>query len=169
MTYSEIVAVFGGSDGEATRTMYAKLERLGAAGAIAVNVLRAQKTSERAKRYRGGGYKARSYETKQWSLGNLARLLESAAGEAGIEAWGWRRDERQPRHQWVLYVELPGVGQVSYHTDERGVGPSFPRDWDGVRGVGGTRACRYASFLFDPSAREREVVVSGHDAGTELA
>ncbi len=71
--------IYKGSDGEATRRLYAHLETLGHVGVIAMNLFRAQKTSDRAKKYRGGNargsYRSQSYETKNWSLGQLVEAL----------------------------------------------------------------------------------------------
>lgn len=121
--------IYLGSDGEATSALYARLEALGAVGLVAVNLFRAQKCSERAKVYRGRGYRSEAYERKNWSLGNLCAALESKSAALGL-AWGWRRDPQQEFFPWVLYVELP-TGQVSFHARERGVGPDYPREWDG--------------------------------------
>lgn len=52
-TLADLIAVYRGSNGDVTRALYERLEHLGPAGAIAVNLLRACKTTERAKRYRG--------------------------------------------------------------------------------------------------------------------
>jgi hypothetical protein len=50
----DVALVYEGSNGDATRVLYARLEALGPIGAIAVNVFRAHKSSARAKVYRGG-------------------------------------------------------------------------------------------------------------------
>jgi hypothetical protein len=149
MTYdfAEVMAVYLGSDGEATRALYAGLEsQHGAAGAVAVNVFRACKCSERAKVYRGRGYRGAAYDRKQWSLDNLAAALSRQADELGI-VWGWGVDEAQPVHRFVLYVDLP-TGQVSYHTGVRRAGPDYAGEWDGVRGEGPRRICRWIASLF---------------------
>ena len=49
-----VMQTYQGSDGEATRALYAELQQRGPVGVIAVNLFRAQKNSARAKVYRGG-------------------------------------------------------------------------------------------------------------------
>lgn len=149
MTLHEVMCVYMGSDGAKTRELYRRLERVGPQGTIAVELLRAQKSSERAKVYRGA-YKGKSYDKKQWAMNNLVRVLEVHAADFGI-TWGWGIDEAQPFHKQVLYVDLPDCGQVSFHTAERGSGPDYPGQWDGVRNASPGRVCRYAANI---SAKE---------------
>lgn len=124
-----VIAIYEGSDGDATKALYAALDKLGPIGLIAVNLFRAQKCSSRAKVYRGRSYKAEAYDRKNWSLSLLTLVLEKHAAELQIK-WGWREDPRQEFHKWVLYVELP-TGQVSFHTAIRGFGPDYLTEWDG--------------------------------------
>lgn len=140
---------FEGKEPEATKVLYTRLEALGPVGAIAVNLLRAAKTSSRAKVYRGPGSRAwrrESYDRKGWSIGNLCRLLAEHAPTAGIAAWGWGRDEEQPVYRDVFYVELP-TGQVSFHSEKRLDGPDYPAAWDGVEGKGGDRIISWCAPL----------------------
>jgi hypothetical protein len=67
--------IYAGSDGEATKRLYAELEALGLVGVIAMNLFRACKASARAKVYRGGGYRGMAYDKKQWSIGQLVEAL----------------------------------------------------------------------------------------------
>ena len=122
-------AIFEGSDGEATRALYARLEAFGPVGIVAMNLFRAQKCSSRAKVYRAGRFRRDAYERKTWSLTNLAQVLEAHGAELGLR-WGWKVDPQQERHCWVLYVDLP-QGQVSFHMGARGKGPDYDGDWDG--------------------------------------
>jgi hypothetical protein len=145
-----ITRIYTGSDGDATKALYAQLEALGPRGVIAVNVFRATKCSERAKVYRGGipgkgSYRSAAYERKQWSMTNLCRALETHAAALGIR-WGWAEDPEQAINRWVLYCDLP-TGQVSFHTAARGVGPLYTGEWDGIRGAGPGRVCRFAAAL----------------------
>lgn len=144
---AEIMSIYLGSDGEATKALYARLEALGPAGAIAVNLFRAQKNSARAKVYRGRGYRGMAYERKQWALDNLAKILSEHAAACGL-LWGWGVDEHQPYHRHVLYVELRN-GQVSFHTDRRGEGPDAPREWDGARDASPQRICGFVAQLLE--------------------
>jgi len=137
-----VAEIYAGSDAEATKALYAELERRGAIGVIALNLLRACKASARAKVYRGGNshgrYKDQAYQKKEWSLRQLCEVLValddgkgcSTPGcgfpdgkpcigcnrvvSHGVVAWGWKEDPAQTFHRWVLYVHLL-VGQVSFH------------------------------------------------------
>ena len=151
MTLFQLLDVFNGSDGEATKALYVRLENLGPIGHVAVNLFRAQKCSDRAKVYRGGApgqgsYRGLAYERKQWAMDNLCRVLGDQALNLSI-CWGWKRDPLQEFHAWVLYVDLPS-GQVSFHTGARGVGPDYPGDWDGVTEVATGRILKLIESLF---------------------
>jgi hypothetical protein len=149
--FIELMQVYTGSNGEATKALYDRLEKLGAAGVIAMNLFRAEKASERAKKYRGGNghgsYRGQAYEKKQWSIGLLAVALTMHARELGL-TWGWGEDAKQEFHRWVLYVDLP-TGQVSFHTEPRGEGPDYAGQWDEIRGMGPTRVCRWIVSLLE--------------------
>jgi hypothetical protein len=145
-----VLLVYLGSNAQATKSLYERLENKGPKGVLAANLIRAQKSSSRAKKYRGGipgmaSYKTLAYRHKQWSMDNLCRLLGSHAGSLGI-GWGWKIDPLQSFHAWVLYVDLP-TGQVSFHSGPRGFGPDYPGDWDGVRGVSDKRIIDWAASV----------------------
>jgi hypothetical protein len=146
----EAVRIWYGSDGKATSRLYNALTKLGPAGEVAVALFRANKCSARAKLYRGGirgrgSYKSMAYERKDWSIGELCRLLEEHARALGI-VWGWKADEAQEWHTWVIYVELPNFGQVSFHTSERGRGPAYVGEWDGKR-ASTERICAFCNAM----------------------
>lgn len=152
MTFDEIIAVYNGSDGDATKALYARLEALGPAGFVACNVFRATKASERAKLYRGrqrggGRYRDMAYERKQWAMDNLAQALTDRGDALGV-SWGWATDPAQAFHCFVLYIDLP-TGQVSFHTATRGRGPDYGGQWDGARGAGPERICKWCARLFE--------------------
>ena len=133
----DVWRIYEGSDGEQTRALYAELSSLGPIGAVAVNLFRAEKCSTRAKVYRGGipgkgSYRRMAYDRKTWSLSNLCAVLGSHALELGIR-WGWRRDRKSVNFEWVLYVDVPGHGQASFHSPERFAGPDYPGEYDGSR------------------------------------
>lgn len=161
MNLADVQKTYQGSDGAATRRLYGDLEALGSVGHVAVNLLRACKCSERAKLYkRGPGYITEAYARKDWSVGNLARLLM----ESPVLPWGWGFDDRLRQrgdpHHHVLYVETP-FGQVSFHTGTRGPGPDHSRPWDQALGSAPNRVCRWAALLLgDPDVKipEPEVV-----------
>ena len=147
-TLKFVIATYNGSDGDATKRMYERLTALGTPlGSIAINLFRAQKASARAKVYRGGGFRGMAYDRKQWSMGNLCDCLTTNA-EAISMTWGWQKDHSQSYHSTVLYLDLPS-GQVSFHTDQRGVGPDYPGEWDGLRGMSAERVCRFVASVLD--------------------
>jgi len=151
--------VYAGSDADATRALYAHLETIGPVGIVAMNLFRASKCSGRAKDYRR--YRARygvksrwtrdAYDRKSWSLANLCEVLDQHGATLGI-AWGWKSDPATPGFPWVLYLDLP-TGQVSFHADRRGVGPDYPRDWDGMLGKSPYRVVAWPRRLPRPCAR----------------
>jgi hypothetical protein len=147
---ADILETYTGSDGERTKALYVELESSGPIGAVATNLFRACKASERAKVYRGGergrgSYRRMAYDRKQWAMDNLCSALAKHATDLRI-VWGWGRDNTQPRHCDVLYIELP-TGQVSFHTACRGQGPDYHGAWDGQRGQSADRICRWVARL----------------------
>jgi len=127
--------IYEGSNGEATTGLYKRLFKLGSIGEIAVYLFRACKTSERAKVYRGGisgkgSYRSMSYDRKNDSLEKLCNVLTNCADKYEI-TWGWKKDYRQEKHSWVLYVDLHGIGQMSFHSETRYIGPKYYGKWDG--------------------------------------
>lgn len=151
MDIGAVMRIYEGSDGEATKALYAKLEQCGDGGRIAMNLFRAQKASARAKVYRGGdgngSYRKQAYDRKQWALDQLCQaLLDVHSKESLVAFWGWQIDEAQPVHRWVLYVEL-FCGQVSFHTATRGLGPAYRFKWDGKRDVAAQRICHFVAFV----------------------
>lgn len=134
---SNAAAVMNQNDGEVTKAYYAKLGAAGPLGQIAVALFRAQKRSSRAKDYRRGKWRRAAYDVKSWSIGELCRLLRDHGKNFGI-AYGWKQDAATlfgDEPSWVLYVDLPGHGQVSFHNPDRGAGPEYDGDWDGAKGA----------------------------------
>jgi hypothetical protein len=145
-----VMEIYGGSDGEATKALYARLERQGPAGVVAMNLFRAQKASARAKVYRGGvrgvgSFKAMAYEKKNWSLGNLCGVLAEHGDRLQLR-WGWQADPATPGFEWVLYVDTP-CGQVSFHSAARLKGPDYPYAWDGIVNASVGRIIRWCEQL----------------------
>ena len=143
-------AIYHGSDGEATKALYARLETLGPAGVVALNLFRAQKCSSRAKAYRRHVHKQEAYGRKDWSLQNLCAALEEHAADLGIE-WGWKEDPQQSFHRWVLYVVVLPGGQVSFHSAAPKGAQRFTGDWDGTH-ESANRILLYTKSLFMPAA-----------------
>jgi hypothetical protein len=129
--------IFEGSDGEATKALYARLETYGPLGIVALNLFRAVKCSTRAKGYRRRAHRSSAYDRKQWSMDNLCQALADHAARLTIRH-GWKQDPAQEFHNWVLYVDLP-TGQVSFHAAARGLGPDYPGDWDRVKDASAQR------------------------------
>jgi hypothetical protein len=92
-------------------------------GSLAANLFRAQKSSTRAKRYRGDSQEY-AYDRKGNVLQKVCDLLQSTSF-----SWGWGVDPRETSARHVLYVDLP-QGQVSFHLLERGLGPDYSGKWD---------------------------------------
>jgi len=150
LTSLDVMCIYSGSDGNATRDLYAHLKTFGATGEIAINLFRAQKCSERAKVYRGGGYRGAAFERKQWSIDNLCKALTEHAATLGF-GWGWGLDDKTPHFPHVLYVELP-TGQVSFHSPVRGLGPDYPRGWDGIPNQSVDRIVRWIGRVLEGPA-----------------
>lgn len=140
-------AVYYGSDGAATRRYLRVLEQSVGHGRIAAQLFRAQKASARAKVYRTPrgstvSYRAAAYRRKEESLAILCLCL------AGSNmTWGWGEDRDNAVAPWVLYVELPGVGQVSFHAPHRGSGPDFAGKWDGAAGRSESRVVAFCEAV----------------------
>ncbi len=150
----DVRRIYEGSDGEATKELYRLLEQLGDVGTVAVNLFRAQKASARAKVYRGGGYRHKAYDKKNWSLKNLCNALEHCAAKLGIE-WGWKIDPAQEYHNWVLYVDLP-TGQVSFHAESRLCDKDYDGEWDGRTGVSAQRIIIWVQKLITQNGVQDE-------------
>lgn len=163
---SEVEACYLGSDGDRTRALYNRLKAKGAQGLIAVNLMRACKNSERAKQYKSGRSRGKAYDTKDWSIGQLAEVLVEHAEIIGI-AWGWGRDENAINFENVLYVEVPGTGQVSFHTRYRLAGPDYEKPWDGATGTAPERIIRFAEAVLGIIKEEANVSRQDRTEGTD--
>lgn len=141
--------VYAKSDGQLTKQFYAELSLQGALGVIAINLFRAQKASERAKKY-SPKYRGLAYQKKGWSLEQLAEVLCTHGAQYEI-VFGWGRDDKEHFNPWVFYVDLPGVGQVSFHSPTRYKGPDYGREWDGQKGVSASRIVQFCQSVYDQS------------------
>lgn len=170
MNYIEVWRVFSGSDAEATKALYAKLEAIGPRGGIAMNLFRACKASTRAKLYRGGdrrgSYKSQAYDRKLWSMDNLCRALVAQADDLGVE-WGWGYDRKAVGFEHVLYVEVPNIGQISFHAERRGDGHDFDGVWDGAVEKSADRICRWCSELLTAKAADEMQRAVDGDQGAQ--
>lgn len=136
-----VLEIYAGSNGEATKDLYSRLEKLGPAGVVALNLFRAQKASSRAKVYRRK-FKGVAYEKKNWSL---KLLCEALAASSPYFSFGWREDPTQEYHTWVLYVDLP-TGQVSFHSATALRPERYDKPWDGS-GDSATRIIRFVESI----------------------
>ncbi len=159
MTLDEIIAVYKGRDANRTRALYAALAAKPPRGMIGINVLRAARNSEMAKSYRKGSATRAAYETKDWAIGQLCDALES--DPFVITSWGWGRDPKAIGFEDVLYLDLPGAGQISFHNSHRRIGPDYPSAWDGVKNETTRRVCRWVEAILN----DREVITEGDDDG----
>lgn len=128
------IEVYSQNDGEVTKAYYSDMNALGPLGKIAVCLFRAQKRSARAKDYRPGRYRRAAYDVKAWSIEELCKMLNVHAAELGI-VWGWKEDPKilfgyEPSQ--CLYVDLPAIGQCSFHNPTRLGGPDYLGEWSGV-------------------------------------
>lgn len=114
---------FDGSDPVETRAFLKKLEQLGAAGALAADLFRCQKSSTRAKVY-PDKYRVKAYSRKGDVIERLCKTLAASS-----LPWGWKKDSSQNYAEWVLYVDL-SEGQVSFHSPDRWEGPDYEGEWD---------------------------------------
>ena len=145
-------SVMNQNDGDVTKSYYATMNTKGLPGQLAVALFRAQKRSMAAKRYRDRKFTRGAYDVKNWSLGEVCRILGMMnylkEGMLGIP-WGWKRDPKTPGYEWVLYVELP-TGQCSFHSADRLSGPDFTGKWDG-QGMSAPRICAFCDSVWEPS------------------
>lgn len=144
---------YAGSDAALTRRTLRELEDKGQFGRIAAALFRAQKSSSRAKRYRGGpdrgsaSYSDLAYDRKGETLRSLCKTL--AEDDAGIR-WGWGLDDNTEFAPHVLYVDIP-TGQVSFHSLDRFDGPDYPGSWDGVKDVSAARILLWCDRMLGSS------------------
>lgn len=68
-----------------------------------------------AKSYRTRKFKGNAYEVKNWSMGEVCRVLHSF--DHGFN-WGWKYDCGAVGYEHVLQVDLP-TGQCAFHTSDR--------------------------------------------------
>jgi hypothetical protein len=146
----DVLRIYQGSNGEATKALYSELEALGPLGIIGMNLFRACKCSERAKGYRHHRFKGDAYARKDWSI----KLLAEAMHADVLFRFGWGIDAalqvRGDPHHHILYVDIP-TGQVSFHNGARYEGPDYPGEWDGMPGQGPDRICRWVAKLLEGS------------------
>lgn len=166
MTFDEVMSIYLGSDAERTRMLYRTLEVHPPRGIVAVNLLRTCKASERAKKYRGRSgrgqptYRAQAYDKKDWSIGELCGAMRDTPDV--IQSWGWGLDPKAIGFEHVLYIDLPFVGQVSFHAEHRRDGPTYDGAWDGVRHQAPIRICRWTEAVLAGT----EATSKGDDYGS---
>lgn len=147
--------VFRQNNGDVTKQYYADLAAMGPAGEVGVALFRAQKRSTAAKRYRRGADRSAAYDVKNWSMGEVCRLLTNHAQAIGI-SWGWKADANTLGFEHVLYVDLPN-GQCSFHSPVRLNGPDYPGVWDGQH-LSGARIIHFCDSVVCNFYRDPEPV-----------
>lgn len=140
--------VYLDSNAKSSRALYRQLQKLGHQGTLAANLLRLQKSSDRAKSYgncKRGRFRGYAYDRKGTLLSQLCEQL------AELDfCWGWAIDESANRFSNVLYLDLP-TGQVSWHSELRFNGPDYPGEWDGMVGMSPSRTIEFSQSLIDAS------------------
>ena len=87
-------------------------------------------------------------DVKNWSLGEVCRILGCMAAFESAPSWGWKHDPSTGGFHWVLYVDLP-TGQCSFHSPERLSGPDYKGGW--IAGDGSAAAiCRFCDSVWEP-------------------
>lgn len=119
---------FDARDAELTIGYQNELLMRNKAGQLAFGLFRAVKRSQRAKAYRGS-LRRSSYGAKDDALKYIDYLLQRCARELHVE-WGWQRDNKAVNYEHVLYVDLPGCGQASFHCSERHSQKPYNGKWD---------------------------------------
>lgn len=152
MIPSRTAIAYNKSDAALSRALCSDLEASGALGKIAAQLFRAQKASDRAKCYRGyirgvGSYRDLAYGRKEAALVALVAALDGMAIR-----WGWKPDagvKFAGKDSWVLYIDLPAAGQVSFHSPKRLEGPNYPGEWHGERGRSPFRVIAFCDAVLD--------------------
>lgn len=127
--------VLAGADDNLTLAYYLLLQKRGPLGMIALNLFRAQKNASSLCRPAGyGPAAAAAASAGVWSLELLVHVLARHGAHFGI-SYGWKpiMEPRKDRAPFVLFVDLPDFGQVSFDAFERGCGPEYSNECDGVR------------------------------------
>ena len=137
-------------DGAVTKRYYTILcESRGVAVVLAMKTFRAQKCSARAKVYTKRSYTLNAYSRKEYSMGELCKVLDVYSTNLMIR-YGWKEDPTvrfATEASFVLYVELP-TGQISFHNPRRGNGPDYPGEWDHARSSQ-ERILKFCDMVFD--------------------
>ena len=146
----KVIEIYNASDAVATKRLHNQLRANGADGGLAALMLIAQKASARAKKYRGKN-RQRSYDRKLQAMDNLCSHLTDTKYR-----WGWGTDP-EASCNWVLYVELPGIGQVSWHSPIRLDGPDSSEKWDGTHNSE-LRIIKFARLLLLANQSKSQVI-----------
>lgn len=103
----------------------------GRSGQVAFGLFRASKRSNRAKDYRRS-LRSSAYEAKNNALEFLDAALGKWGEQLGITS-GWNMDPGQPVYKCVFYVDIPGIGQASFHSMTTQSDRVYRGDWSGKR------------------------------------
>lgn len=114
--------------GIGTRKVKLQLNRIGANDALARAfrlALEIEDCSTQGKKYGRSEWSDEKYREKTELIEKLCRLCE-------IEGWLYGKhfsDNWQTKH--IVYFELPGCEQISFHTNLSIEIPDYPKQWDG--------------------------------------
>ena len=140
----------------------------GEPGQLAFGLFRAQKRSTRAKQYRRR-WKSQTYQGKSDALRFVDAALTAWAELLQVQ-WGWATDPGQQVHNQILYVEIPNVGQCSYHSERRFSAKEFPGQWD--RGCSRETVLRYCDMVMELPTRplgDGDLIPFGSTVGEPLS
>jgi hypothetical protein len=103
----------------------AKTEPLALAARLALEI---EDANIQAKKYRGSKWMDRNYRKKQELIGDLITLFRHQEWAFGVH---------QSEHRFergVIYFEIPGCEQISFHYDHEGPSlPTYEKPWDEKR------------------------------------
>lgn len=117
--------------GIGTRAAKLKLNRLGNSSSVARAYRLALEIEDRSiqgKKYRRSEWSDRAYFEKSRLIEELAQLCEK-------EGWTYGQHKTGGWPQHVVYFDLPGCEQISFHTTLKNpeAVPHYPKEWDGKR------------------------------------
>jgi hypothetical protein len=111
--------------GIGTRLAKLRLNRIGRTSILARAfrlALEIEDKSALGKKYRGE-WSDRCYAEKTKLIHDLIRIFQQQGWTYGKHASG-----TYPR--WIIYFEIPGCEQISFHTDLTIEVPDYPKEWD---------------------------------------
>jgi hypothetical protein len=132
--------------GIGTRKVKLKLNRLAGidARARAFRIaLEIEDCSTQAKKY-FGEWRDKKYAEKSELILQLVNLCRE-------NSWIFGKHESETYPRWIVYFELPGCDQISFHTSLKCPDdiPDYASDWDGIRNSTLCKLEKAISAMFD--------------------